>query len=145
MAYLEWQPAFEVGHDRIDSDHQALVAAMNQLHEAAQRGQGQDQDRNQDQDQDQEETARILTFLRDYAVTHFATEEALMLRHKYPAASEHFAAHAELLLQVSDFIVDYRAGRVVGVDVMLGFLQAWLMNHIQGRDRDLGAYLRGRV
>lgn len=137
MAYLEWQPAFEVGHDKIDSDHQTLVAAMNQLHQAAQRG--------QDQDQDQEETARILTFLRDYAVTHFATEEALMLRHKYPAASEHFAAHAELILQVSDFIADYRAGKIVGVDVMLEFLQAWLMNHIQGRDRDLGAYLRGRV
>lgn len=136
MAYLEWQPAFEVGHGKIDSDHQTLVAAMNQLHEAASRG--------QDQHQDKEEIARILTFLRDYAVTHFATEESLMLRYKYPEAPDHFAAHAELILQVSDFIADCRAGKVVGVDVMLDFLRSWLMNHIQGRDQDLGAYLRGR-
>ncbi|WLT30788.1 bacteriohemerythrin [Geothrix sp. PMB-07] len=132
MAHLEWQPAFEVGHSRIDSDHQALVGAMNQLYEAAHQG------------QDKEEIAKILNFLRDYTVTHFATEETLMIRHNYPAASDHFAAHAELILQVSDFIADYRTGNIVGVDVMLGFLETWLMNHIQGRDRDLGAYLQGR-
>lgn len=132
MAYLDWQPGFAVGHGMIDDEHRTLLAAMNQLHEAA------------DQGQDKAEIAKILNFLRDYTVTHFSMEEALMLRHQYPGASAHFAAHADLVLRVSDFIADYRVGKVVGVEAMLAFLQTWLMEHIQISDKALGGFLRSR-
>jgi len=132
MAYLDWQPEFAAGHGLIDDEHRTLLAAMNQLHEAA------------DQGQDKAEIAKILNFLRDYTVTHFSMEEALMLRHNFPGASAHFAAHADLLMQVSDFIADYRVGKVVSVEAMLAFLQSWLMEHIQGADKALGAFLKSR-
>ena len=132
MAYMEWRSELEVGHGRIDADHQDLVGAMNRLHAAM------------DQGKDREEIALVLNFLRDYTVTHFSTEEALMIRHNYPDAPSHFAAHAALLLQVSDFIADYRTGSIVGMAEMLQFLETWLVEHIRGKDRALGAYLKGR-
>jgi len=132
MAYLDWQPAYEVGFAKIDGEHQTLVQAMNDLHAAL------------DQGRDKAEIAKILNFLRDYTVSHFGMEEALMLRHNYPGASAHFAAHSELVMQVSDFIADYRTGRIVSVETLLTFLEGWLIHHIQGRDKDLGEYLVSR-
>jgi hemerythrin-like metal-binding protein len=132
MDYMAWQPALEVGFAKIDEDHRELIAALNRLHAAM------------DQGQDKEELAKVLNFLRDYTVSHFQTEEALMIKYGYPGASAHFAAHSELVLKVCDFIVDYRAGRAALTEALLDFLETWLVGHILGQDHELGAYLRAR-
>lgn len=136
MPYLEWQPALETGQARIDEEHRALVAALNRLHEAV------------DQGTDRAEVERILAFLRDYTVTHFATEEELMLRHRYPGTSAHFAAHADLVLRLSDLLAEHRASRsgapAGALEGLLAFLEAWLVEHILRQDQDLGAFLRQR-
>ena len=132
MDYMKWTPALEVGFAKIDEDHQELVAALNRLHLAMDLG------------KDKAELATVLNFLRDYTVGHFQTEEALMIKYNYPGAPAHFAAHAELVLNVCDFIVDFRAGRVALTEVLLEFLETWLEEHILGLDHELGAYLRAR-
>jgi len=130
LAYMEWGPALETGHDQIDMEHRALVEAVNRLHDAL------------DQGKDREELGRILGFLRDYAVTHFAAEEALMIQVGYPQASAHFAAHADLVMRLSDHLADFRAGRVVATGTLLAFLEEWLVDHILSQDQDFGAFLR---
>jgi hemerythrin-like metal-binding protein len=132
MAYMEWTPALEVGFAKIDEDHRELIEVLNQLHADL------------DQGKDRAELAKVLNFLRDYTVGHFQTEEALMIRYGYPGAAAHFAAHAELVLKVCDFIVEFRAGRVALTEALTEFLGTWLAEHILGRDRELGAYLRAR-
>ncbi len=129
---MEWHSALEVGHELIDADHRALVAALNQLHAAM------------DQGQDQAEILKVLNFLRDYTVTHFQAEEALMFQQHYPGASAHFSAHAELVLQVSDFIGDYRSGKTMLTVDILAFLESWLMDHILGLDKEFGGFLRNQ-
>lgn len=132
MDYMEWQPALEVGFAKIDEDHRALIAAVNRLHAAMEQG------------QDKAELAKVLNFLRDYTVSHFEMEETLMIQYGYPGASAHFAAHAELVLKVCDFIADFRAGRVALTEALLDFLGTWWVGHIQSQDRELGIYLRAR-
>ena len=131
MAYMEWKPNLEVGNTKIDGDHRTLVDAVNQLHAAL------------DQGKDKEEIAKVLNFLRDYTVSHFGMEEALMIKHNYRKAPDHFAAHAGLVIQVSDFIADYRTGYIVSIPDMLTFLEAWLVDHIQVKDKELGGFLEG--
>jgi hemerythrin-like metal-binding protein len=131
MAYLAWRVEMEVGHGRIDEDHRTLVDAMNQLRAALDRG------------MDREGVAKVLGFLRDYTVSHFGMEEALMREHGYPQALAHLAAHAELLLKVSEFTATYRRGGFVSIPDLLAFLEAWLLNHIQIEDRALGMFLKG--
>ena len=132
MAYMEWTRALEVGHPRIDEEHQSLVAALNALQAALEQG------------RDRQEVERVLVFLRGYTVRHFETEETMMIRHGYPDAPAHFAAHAELVVQVSDLIAEFRLGRNVLTQAVLEFLEHWLVDHIQGRDQELGKFLRGR-
>ena len=132
MDYMAWQPALEVGFAKIDEDHRELIAALNRLHAAM------------DQGQDKEELAKVLNFLRDYTVDHFETEETLMIKYGYPGAPAHFAAHADLVLKVSDFISDFRAGRAALTEALLDFLETWLVGHIMGWDHELGVYLLAR-
>lgn len=132
MAFVEWDPALEVGHGQLDADHQALVAALNSLQAAVEAG------------MDQRELDRALAFLRDYTVSHFAEEERLMLQHRYPRASAHFAAHSALLIQVSDLRAAHRAGQADLTSQVVGLLGSWLQDHIQGEDKVLGAFLKTR-
>jgi hemerythrin-like metal-binding protein len=131
-ADLPWGPHLELGNAGIDADHRSLVETLNRLRAAVR------------QDQGREEIQTVLAFLRDYAVSHFATEEALMLQHKFPGASAHFTAHAELVMKVSDLLADFRAGKTELTGAVLAFLESWLVDHILGLDKELGAYLRSR-
>ncbi len=132
MAYLEWQTELDVGHEQIDGDHRALVGILNQVQVALEQG------------KDKAEISKILHFLKDHTVNHFGTEEALMVHHNFPGAPAHFAEHANLVVQVSDFLDDYRVDNHVGADALLAFFKVWLMNHTQSLDRELGAFLNSR-
>jgi len=131
-ADIPWGPALELGHAGIDADHRSLLVMLNRLRAAVR------------QDQGREEIQTVLLFLRDYTVSHFATEEGLMLQHGYPGASAHLTAHADLVMQLSDLVADYRAGKTQLTEALLTFLESWLVEHIQGLDREFGWYLRGR-
>jgi len=132
MAYVEWRPALEVGQGKLDGDHRSLVDVLNRLHAAREQGQG------------KAEIEQVLVFLREYVVTHFRTEESLMIQHRYPGAAQHFAAHVDLVMKLSDLLTEYRAGRAELTDAVLGFLESWLVDHILGPDKELGVYLRSR-
>ncbi|MFN7958349.1 MAG: bacteriohemerythrin [Holophagaceae bacterium] len=129
---MQWGSALELGHPQIDADHRSLVATLNRLRAAVR------------EDKGREEIQAVLGFLRDYAVSHFAAEEKLMLQHGYPGAPAHFTAHADLVMQLSDHVADHRAGEARLTGTLLAFLESWLLEHIQGMDRELGTYLRGR-
>lgn len=129
---MEWRPTLEVGHAQIDAEHRTLVDALNRLHDAVAEGRG------------DEEVLAVLSFLRDYTVTHFRSEEALMITHRYPGLAAHLAAHARLVTRVSELMADLRAGRAEVVEAVQTFLAAWLTEHIQGMDKELGWFLRSR-
>lgn len=130
MAYMEWRPTLEVGHAKIDSEHRSLVEALNRLHAAMKQGKGKD------------EVEKTLLFLKDYTVEHFKGEERMMMAHRYPGVNKHCAIHADLVKEVGDLITNYQSGKVVLTSSVLTFLEDWLVKHIQGEDKALGAFLR---
>jgi hemerythrin len=132
VAYMEWRPDYEVGFAPIDEEHRSLVEALNQLYEAREPG------------KEREKIGEILTSLRDYTVTHFKTEESLMIQFNFPGAAAHFAAHAELVIQVSDLVVEFRSSRAMVTDEVMAFLETWLVEHIQTKDKELGRFLASR-
>lgn len=132
MTYMEWTPSLEIGHARIDGEHRSLVETLNRLHAALDQGKGPG------------EIEPVLAFLRDYTVTHFAAEEALMIQHRFPGAPAHFTAHVELVMKLSDLLAEFRAGKAELTEAVLAFLESWLVEHILGMDKELGAYLRSR-
>jgi hemerythrin len=133
MAYLDWRPALEVGHPKIDAEHRSLVDALNNLHTAMKLGKG------------KAEIEKTLLFLKDYTVEHFKGEERLMLTHGYPGTAQHCAIHADLVKEVATLIGNFQSGRTPLTSALLDFLEAWLVKHIQGEDKALGAFLQSRT
>lgn len=129
---VQWSDDLSVGVELIDTQHKELIKSVNQLTEAMWDGRG------------QEETGKLLAFLADYVVTHFGSEERLMVKNQFPGYEAHKEAHD---LFVRDFLrtkSDYDKGAVssaLAIKVLDETWQ-WLRLHIRGADKELGRFLQ---
>lgn len=131
MALLVWSDEkFSVGIDLIDHQHKKLVEMVNVLHEARLAGKAPDA------------IGSVLTDLIDYTQYHFHTEEELMQTYAYPGFNVHKREHDALAGHAASLLKDYQSGkRTVTLELAL-FLKEWLTTHIQGTDRNFGAFLQ---
>lgn len=133
MALL-WNEGLSVGVAEIDNQHKELFNRINNLLDACKQGKG------------SEEIERTINFLSDYVITHFGTEENLMVRYNYPDYASHKEKHekfnkkfAELKMQIQ------KEGS--GLLTTLGtnhLLIDWWLNHIGKVDKALGVFLKGK-
>lgn len=126
---LEWSERFKLGHKRIDSDHQKLIALINQLSDAMTKRVG------------KEACCGVLQELVSYFQTHFAMEEDLMARHNYSQSAAHKAEHVQFVKQVEELQAKFETGSVTLSISLLNFLRNWLANHILMTDKALVAAL----
>ncbi len=130
MTLIQWEDSLNVGIDEIDLDHQRLVEVINRLHEAVIEGQGQGVIRS------------TLDDLRTYVDTHFDREEHYFEQTGYPRAKMHKIEHSEFRRKVTAFESGFAEKRLtLSVDI-LNFLRDWLVEHIEGSDRDYVPHLR---
>lgn len=131
-AALTWSDDLSVGHPQIDREHQELVALFGELTDPARRG-------------DHVHRDHCLAALLSHVHAHFEHEETLMRRHGYPDAARHRDAHLFLLDQLNRFMTLARTHPdEVSDEDLLPFVASWLVDHIRGDDRALGAFLAGR-
>ena len=129
MALVEWQDCYSVGNERLDQQHQRLVALINQLGEAMDTG------------SERAVLMKILNSLAGYTKTHFAEEERLLEERAYPELADHRVEHATLNRQLADFYRDfYMTSRPQTAEVM-AFLQGWLYGHILEKDKSYSPYV----
>ena len=132
MPFVEWTDEFSVGVPEIDRDHQTLLALLNDLHDAVEAGVG------------HEALSKVLDGLALYVSYHFAHEEGLFLRAKYPGYERHRKQHLALTGTVKEIYSEFQAGGSETLpQQVLEFLKNWLYEHILGADRAFGVYLTG--
>ncbi|MBT3193621.1 MAG: hemerythrin family protein [Verrucomicrobia bacterium] len=135
MKILEWNESLSVGVDEIDEQHRTWIARYNSVADAIAERHG------------AEMVSKILGFLVEYTEEHFATEEARMAEHHYPAEAAHRAKHDELRKTLDGLVQDFREDGPTeelaeAVDTFLG---NWLITHIREIDTKLGAFLAERL
>lgn len=123
MALLEWKSNYSVKVPSIDREHQTLLDMVNGLHDAMKSGQG------------SKVAPDILARLVDYTREHFAYEESLMLRARYPDYAAHKAEHTKLTQQVLKIKQDLDKGDSTITLSLAEFLSQWLRTHILDRDQ----------
>lgn len=129
MALVEWDTCYCVGNDRLDQQHQRIVAMINQLGEAMDVG------------NERPALMKILSDLAGYTKTHFVEEERLMEQHDYPDLAGHREKHGALNRALADFYRNfYTSSRPVTSEVM-AFLKSWLYDHILGQDKQYVPFL----
>jgi hemerythrin-like metal-binding protein len=128
MAFIKWNDTLSVKVGELDGQHQTLIAMINQLHDAMAQGKGKDT------------VSSIVKGLVSYAGAHFALEERLFDKFKYPDAASHKQEHAAFVQKVLDFQEKFNKGALTLTLEVMNFLKDWLVRHIQGTDQKYSAF-----
>ena len=124
----QWDKKFEVGHPRIDHEHQVFLDLIRNVSLASER-----------QESDQW-TTRLLEEIKKYAEFHFLSEENIMFRIDYPEYNAHHKQHLELLATLADKIHRFSSGQIE-LDSVVDFLFEWFAIHTTQTDKKLAQYL----
>jgi hemerythrin len=132
---IEWSPKLAVGVEAIDAQHRELFQRVNGLVAALEARHG------------EAEVARLVQFLGDYVVRHFADEERLMVRVGYPDAPAHKTLHEAFVADFVRFKADLaKNGASPALATQLNHkVGGWLIDHIGRTDRALGVFLAGKA
>lgn len=127
--YVEWKDGYSVGIDSIDKQHQKLLNLINQLQTAVDYSTGEQYER------------EALDELVDYTKTHFSYEEGLMEQNDYPDFEPHKAMHEKMIKKVEEVLAEYEQDHDTAMSNAVEFLKDWLINHINGTDKEYSSYL----
>ena len=128
-SYIGWDDAYSVGIDSIDEQHKRLINLINQLQTAVDYSTGEEFER------------EALDELVDYTKTHFSYEEDLMEKYGYPEFEPHKAQHGRMIQQVEKVLAEYETDQDRAMRHALNFLKEWLINHINGTDKEYSDFL----
>ena len=129
MALVTWDASYSVKVDKCDDDHKKLFSMLNSLHDAMMAGKG------------AQVIQPVVKELADYTKFHFAREESLMQKAKYPALGAHRTQHQEFVKKVEEFQKDLAAGKTGQAISVANFIKDWLTNHVKQTDRQYSAHL----
>jgi hemerythrin-like metal-binding protein len=131
---IKWDETMATGIAAIDKQHRYLVDTLQEANVKL---------------LDENNSALLKQVAKDllgYAITHFETEEGLMLRYGYAAAHprearDHIAQHRKFSSQVVGVRDQLREGQEVSRIEVLRFLNHWMRNHVLGTDKQLAKFL----
>jgi len=127
---MKWDQKYELGHDRIDSEHKIFLGLIIDFQEAAITG------------AEKEKLIRILNEIVKYAEFHFVSEENIMTENHYPDQQQHAHLHNVLLSEVRDKLHQFRRSDLAANDVF-DFLFQWFAIHTTSEDKKLVGYFHG--
>ncbi|GFO69135.1 hypothetical protein GMLC_27140 [Geomonas limicola] len=130
MAEIEWSSDLSVGIETIDEQHLKLIELLQGLEDAVRIG------------KDAGLIEDTITNLFNYAKVHFATEEDLLKKHKYPEEKLHQMEHNKFITKAFEFRENFDA-RKPGLNIeVVNFLSSWILSHIQITDQRYTRYLK---
>ncbi len=133
MSLFKWDDSYLVGNSEIDTQHKRLFQLADEMHEAMTTGKG------------KRILSQTLASLITYTKQHFANEERLMQRYRYPEYPLHKIEHDKLTAKVVEFQKELNAGRTVMTIDLMQFLKTWLAQHIGKTDQKVAAYIKQKA
>lgn len=130
MAMFQWTDVMSVGVASMDHQHKQLFQLINQFYEAMQAGKG------------DQLIQDILMKLSGYTRTHFAAEEEILRKIRYPGLNSQIALHKAFVDKVGQMTRDVKGGKKIATVSLATFLKDWLVTHIQKEDRQYGLYIQ---
>lgn len=126
---LEWSDEYKIGDDSIDNAHKELFSIVNRILQNC-----------IDQNYEENEAACInaIQFLKDYAVKHFAEEEAFQLSIGYPGYQTHKKLHDDMrdvVIPALEKEVAARGYSTEAIEHFTGTVAGWLAAHILIEDQ----------
>lgn len=129
MPMLQWNQELSINIAEVDAQHSTLVDMVNNLYDSMTAG------------SDEAVLLNTVNRMANYTVEHFSTEERHMEKYNDPGMPAHKEEHRDFVEKVLQVEEDLKSGRVVLSMDILNFLSSWLVTHINGTDKKMGAFL----
>lgn len=131
MAY-NWTNDLLTGNTQIDNEHKEIIKAINDLLDACSKGKG------------RAEVEKTVKFLSSYTKTHFAHEEVLQMKSKYPDYVNHKKYHQHFIATVDDIQKKLLATgpSIALVGEINTKVANWIITHIKKEDVKVAAHIR---
>jgi len=129
---LIWRKDLETGDQKVDDQHKEIFRLVQKVLDA-------------DAFEDRKEKIDVaMKFLSNYALEHFAAEEALMEECSYPDLSLHKTQHDAFVKEVVEFMALFEEqGDSINLSQSInGLVVTWLNDHIKGSDKEFVDYYR---
>jgi hemerythrin len=126
MTLMLWDETMSVGVPELDSQHQALIALINDAYEAIRK-------------HDEHLMTTLLDQMREYAVMHFHFEEEYMQQNGYPDLASHRELHDGFNDKVDEFQQQLHSR--TNFSQVFVFLSRWLTAHIMKEDMRYTKYM----
>lgn len=127
---LQWDPAWNIGIEVIDTQHQRWVEIFNALERSFLQGESMFD-------------MQLAAFkeMLDYTHFHFDAEEKLMADSGYPDFSSHRRLHKDFDTLIYGHFRKHESGETMLTSEMLQLIRNWLIAHIQSKDQKIAAFL----
>lgn len=135
----QWSEDLSIGIELLDSQHKELFQHISRLRAAWREGEGRDT------------LLKTLRFLEEYVAVQFNAEEAYMRRFNYPGLNVHEEEHKDFVKVLSEYRrkfqeLDPRAEITQFLSMEIARkLSDWLADHIKSVDKNMGAFLAGKL
>lgn len=128
---LSWNEKLLTGVAEIDEQHRMLINMLNEANRCLTA-------RNK-----HNRLENLIRDLMSYALYHFETEEALMLKHHYDPRqqAQHVDEHRSFSEKIAGFHRALSQNKPVTPEELLNYLSGWLHNHILTSDKELALFL----
>jgi len=128
MNFIELQEEYKTCILSIDREHEIMAGLVNSIYDAM--------DKNV-----KSVLLPKLNILLGSVEGHFANEEKLMTKNKFPGYYSHKLEHDRFYNQISTKVREYeRDDTPIGIDDLKG-IRHWFFNHIEIKDKKLCAFL----
>ncbi len=129
---IQWEESLRLGVSVIDLQHEEIFSQFDKLSEALQAGKG------------SEEVTGLLTYLNDYATTHFSDEDEIMLRYKYNGIveqREHHALFKENIAKLSELLSGSEPTKEIAFKIDATLIR-YFINHVNKLDKKMVEFIK---
>lgn len=128
---ITWSKDLETGNAQIDSEHQTLLKAADDLIEACTKGKG------------REVVGPAVDFLVSYTKTHFTHEQALQVKYNFPEYPNHKQWHQTYIAEMDALAAKIKEqGATIAMVAEVNMEIGKLLSHIKTMDVRLAKHIK---
>ncbi len=128
--FINWDSKYNIGHAKIDEQHQKLVNILNDLYRDTVISKVEDDD-------DDIAFKSAIKRLTEYVGYHFSYEESIMEKCGYAGINEHKGWHREFVTMILEEAELYKKESRLIESRLIRKLRDWLLEHIAVRDKEM--------
>jgi hemerythrin len=129
--FVAWDDRYSVGIPLIDDQHKRLIELTNTLYDACREG-------TKSAEANFKEAVRGTV---DYVKYHFAAEEKLLEKVRYPDFAVHKKEHESFVMKVLVDVRNFGEGKKFVPNIFVRYLKDWILAHIAVEDRKYADYI----